>query len=68
MGDEGQEGRMTLDLDTDTARVLLEVLDGALGELKEEIYHSDTSEFKDSLKRRKEILSHLRDQLAGTAG
>ncbi len=59
---------MTLDLDGETAGVLLEILDGALGELKEEIYHSDTAEFKEGLKRRKEILSRLRDQLAGITG
>jgi hypothetical protein len=56
---------MTLDLDVEHARVLLETVESAIGEVKEEIYHSETQEFKEGLRRRKEILSSIRDQLAG---
>lgn len=47
---------MQLDLTSDEAAVLAEVLDNALGELREQVYKSEVAEYKDSLKRREAVL------------
>ena len=50
---------MTLQLTDAEQTVLLEVLRERLGELREQVYHADTSSFKDDLKQREDVIRHL---------
>lgn len=54
---------MNLEL-TDAERVLvLDVLEGRLGELREEIHHSQVSRFTDELKQREKTLRAIIQKL-----
>ncbi len=54
---------MNLEL-TDAERVLvLDVLEGRMGELREEIHHSQVSTFTDELKRREGTLRSIIERL-----
>lgn len=50
---------MNLELTDDERTLLLDVLDGRLGELREEVHHSQVSGFTDELKRREQSLKVL---------
>jgi hypothetical protein len=59
---------MQLDLTADEAAVVTEVLDSALGDLREQIYKAEVAEFKDTLKHRETVLKALLSRLsAGTS-
>lgn len=50
---------MQLELTPDTAQVLEEVLDHALGDLREEIYKAEVADYKAQLKSREAIIVSL---------
>lgn len=54
---------MQLDLTADEAAVLLDVLDSALGDLREEIYKSEVADYKAGLKQREAIVTALLSRL-----
>ena len=54
---------MQLDISGDEAAVLSEVLEKALGDVREEIYKSEVAEYKAALKRREVAVTHLLEQL-----
>jgi len=56
---------MQLDLTPAEATVLAEVLDSALGELREEIYKSEVAEYKANLKQRETVLTGVLQRLGG---
>jgi hypothetical protein len=57
---------MQLDLTADEVTVLSDVLQGALGALREEIYKSETTDYKESLKRREQVLGGLLSRLGSS--
>jgi len=50
---------MHIDLTADETAVVTEILDSALGELREEIYKAEVTEYKDALKKRESVLTGL---------
>src|SRR5205814_7325478 len=52
-----------LELAPEAARVLEEVLDRALGDLREEIYKTDTADYKTALKTREAIIVSLLERV-----
>ena len=58
---------MMLELNDDQARVLAEALDGYIGELSTEIHHTDTKDYRDALKQRRDVLAGILETLRGTA-
>jgi len=59
---------MHIDLTADEAAVVTEVLDSALGDLREQIYKAEVTEYKDTLKQRETVLKGLISRLsAGTS-
>ena len=56
---------MQLDLSAAEAAVLADVLDSALGELREEIYKSEVAEYKTTLKEREALLTAMLQRLGG---
>jgi hypothetical protein len=54
---------MQLDLTSDEGNVLAEVLDSALGELREQIYKSEVAEYKDALKVREAVIMSVLQRL-----
>jgi hypothetical protein len=56
---------MQLDLSAAEAAVIADVLDTALGELREEIYKSEVAEYKASLKEREAVLNSVLQRLGG---
>lgn len=46
------------------AALLREILQRELGELREQVYHADTAEFKDGLKQKEVLLRGLLEKLA----
>ncbi len=56
---------MQLDLSTAEAAVVADVLDSALGELREEIYKSEVADYKASLKEREAVLQSVLQRLGG---
>ena len=59
---------MQIDLTADETAVITEVLDSALGDLREQIYKAEVAEYKDSLKQREAVLKSLLSRLsAGTS-
>ena len=55
---------MQLDLTADEATVITDVLDSALGDLREQVYKTEVADYKDNLKRREAILTKVLAQLA----
>ncbi len=53
------------ELDDDEARVLVDVLESKLRDLSYEISDTDTREFKDQLKSRRELLRRVLSELTG---
>jgi hypothetical protein len=62
---------MQLDLSPSEAAVVADILDSALGELREEVYKSEVADYKASLKEREAILTAVLQRLgrrpAGTS-
>src|ERR1700750_547250 len=56
---------MQLDLSADEVTVLADVVDSALGSLREEVYKSEVTEYKDSLKQRQALLESVLQRLGG---
>jgi hypothetical protein len=54
---------MQLDISADDAAVLADILDSALGDLREEIYKAEVADYKARLKTREAIITRLLDQL-----
>ena len=54
---------MQIELSTEEASVLADVLESALGELREEVYKSETMDYKETLKKRETLLNGLRARL-----
>lgn len=52
-----------LDLTPEAARVLEEVLDRALGDLREEIYKTEAADYKASLKTRETVIVSLLERV-----
>ena len=50
---------MQLELTTEEATALADVLDSALGSLREEIYKAEVADYKATLKQRERIVSGL---------
>ncbi len=50
---------MQLDLNSEEAAVLADVLDSVLGEMREEIYKAEVADYKAQLKTRESLLSGL---------
>jgi hypothetical protein len=53
-----------IELSTDERQVLSELLDEALPKLDVEIHRTDKLDFKESLVRRRHILTHLRARIS----
>jgi hypothetical protein len=59
---------MNLDLSTDERTLLAGLVDESLRSLKEEIYHTDTADYKDQLKLREGLMIGILQKLnAGTS-
>ena len=50
---------MHIDLTADETAVVTEILDSALGDLREQIYKAEVTEYKDALKQRESVLTGL---------
>jgi len=57
---------MQLELSADEAAVLAEVLDSALGDVREEVYKAEVTEYKDSLKLRETVIVKLLERLGSS--
>jgi len=58
---------MTLNLNEPEQEFLLEILQDRLGSLREQVYHSTTSTFTETLKDREKLLKGLIDRLQTSA-
>jgi len=56
---------MQLTLSPEEARELRELLATALSDLRSEIHHTDSPEFRDRLQSRQRLLLRLQEQLGG---
>lgn len=56
-----------LELTAEEMTILEETLQRSLGDLEEEIGHTDSHEFKEMLKHRKRLLEHLLGKVSGAA-
>jgi hypothetical protein len=54
---------MQLEISAEDAAVLADILDSALGDLREEIYKAEVADYKARLKIREAIINRLLDQL-----
>jgi hypothetical protein len=54
---------MQLTLSADEVRELRDLLDVTLADLRSEIHHTDTPEFRERLQLREQLLQRLREQL-----
>lgn len=53
---------MRIELSATEHTVLLDILRERLGEMREQVYHADTSSFKDDLKHREAVIRGLIDK------
>jgi hypothetical protein len=58
---------MRLDLSADEAQTLQEILEGELGDLREQIYKAEVAEYKAQLKERERIVTGLLSRLRAGA-
>jgi hypothetical protein len=56
---------MQIDISDVERTILIEVVDKAYGELKEEIYHTESYDYKDQLREREAAFVSLRQKLTG---
>jgi hypothetical protein len=54
---------MQLDLTAEEATIIAEVLDSALGDLREQVYKTEVADYKATLKRREAVLTKVIAQL-----
>jgi hypothetical protein len=54
---------VNLDLGTDERTLLAGLVDESLRNLKEEIYHTDTADYKDQLKEREALMINILQKL-----
>jgi hypothetical protein len=54
---------MQLDLSNEEANIIAEVLDTALGELREQVYKSEVADYKAALKSRESVISGVLQRL-----
>ncbi len=54
-----------VELTSEELRLLLEILESALSDLRMEIVDTDRSDYKDSLKQRRDLLTRLVEKLQG---
>jgi hypothetical protein len=54
---------MQLDVSADQAQVLAELLEKALGDVREEIYKAEVADFKALLKQREQVIVELLTRL-----
>ena len=59
---------MNLDLSTDERTLLAGLVDEGLRNLKEEIYHTDTADYKDQLKAREGLMIGILQKLNAGSG
>ncbi|HZS02736.1 MAG TPA: hypothetical protein VFE37_28750 [Chloroflexota bacterium] len=59
---------MNLDLSTEERTLLAGLVDESLRNLKEEIYHTDTPDYKDQLKAREALIMGIMQKLNAGAG
>jgi len=55
----------TLVLNPEEERMLAEVLERQVHDLDIELAHTDSREFKEMLRRRRDVLSHVRERVQG---
>jgi hypothetical protein len=58
---------MQIDLTADETAVVTDILKSALGELREEIYKSELTDYKNSLKQRESVLTGVLARLDAPA-
>jgi hypothetical protein len=58
---------MRLDLSADEAQTLQEILEGELGDLREQIYKAEVADYKAQLKERESIVTGLLSRLRAGA-
>jgi hypothetical protein len=54
---------MQMEISGDEAEILAEVLDKALGDIREEVYKAEVADYKEALKRREAVIEGLIDRL-----
>jgi hypothetical protein len=54
---------MQLDIGADEARVLAEILEKALGDLREEVYKAEVADYKVLLKQREAVIAQILERL-----
>jgi hypothetical protein len=59
---------MQLDISADEAEVLTEVLERALGDVREEIYKAEVADYKIGLKHREAAIVHMLERLHSRPG
>ena len=57
---------MQLDLSPAEAAILADVLDRALGDVREEVYKAEVAEYKDRLREREAVITRILEQLRAT--
>jgi len=50
---------MQIDLTADETAVVIEILDNALGDIREQVYKAELSDYKDALRQRQSLLTGL---------
>lgn len=56
-----------LSLSPDEARIMREIIEASLVDLRREIWHTDSREFRDQLKARAECLERVLEELTAAA-
>ena len=57
---------MQLELSADEVAVLAEVLDSALGDVREGVYKAEVTEYKDALRTREAVITKLLERLGSS--
>lgn len=59
---------ITIELSQTEIAILMDMIDTCISDLHSEIHHTDSFDFKEILKQRKEVLSKLHNQLEQSSG
>jgi hypothetical protein len=54
---------MQLEISTDEAAILADILDSALGDVREQVYKAEVADYKDGLKTREAAISSMLERL-----
>lgn len=57
---------MQLELSADEVSVLSDVLESALGDVREEVYKAEVADYKANLKKREALIAGLLERVRGT--